>query len=129
MSWSDAIHPLLTITDAAATADSSISSTGEHDKSKCSVLDIELNGNVASGIGTVKFDLNVGSSQTFAGGAPTWIVWRFGPTGGILQRSDGSAFAVAGLPAATNYRSVIAFCTDGVRVSNTTSWETFANAD
>lgn len=128
-SWSDAITPVITVTDNASSTDTSKSATGVYDKNKVTVLDIELNAAIASTIGIVKFDANIGSSQTFSGGTPAWLVFQFGPTGGLLMKADKSAFAVAGLPAATNFRSVIAFCTDGVRVSNGSAWETFANAD
>lgn len=130
MAINEPVTPNLVVVDAASSTDTSISSTGVHDKNKTTVLEIELNAAAASGVGIVKYEPNIGSSQTFSGGAPAWLIHQFGPTGGILMKADRSAFAVAGLPAAAaTFRSVIAFCTDGVRVCNGSAWETFTNAD
>ena len=132
-SWSDPITPVFSIIDGASTTDSSRGATGIYTKTDSSTLDITLNQSIASGFGLVIYDLNVGSTQTFGGGTPTWVVHKFGgaTSGGLLQKADGTAYAVADLSTATpaSFRSVIALCSDGVRVCNATAWETFANAD
>lgn len=120
---------VLGITDASSTG-SQNTTTGIPDPTKTTSLNITINNDLAAGVGAVRVVVSPGSAQTFTSLAAAWLVVGFGPTGGTLIKADGTAFAVAGLPTAgAHYRSVIAYCTDGVRVCNGSAWETCANAD
>lgn len=124
-----ALSPNVVVTNATPSA--SRNTDGSYDKAKESVVTLSINQDLASaGIGAVRILVTPGASQLFTASAATWIVAGFGPTGGTLLKADGTAFAVGGLPAGgAHFRSVIAYCTDGVRVCNGSAWETMANAD
>jgi len=126
------ISPAKKVTDATPSA-SRDSTTGKHDSTKTMTLNetINIDSGVA-GVGIVSDIVQTGSAQTFTSSAAAWVIRKpvksadaTGTTGGFLQKVDGTAFAVAGLPAAAAvYKNVIAFCTDGIKIckSDGSAW-------
>ena len=109
--------PNLTLTNVTPSA--SRATDGSYDKAKETVVDVRINNDIAAGVGCVVYTATPGASQVFTSVAAAWIAHRFGNTTGpgFLQKANGAAFAVSGLPAATtSYAGLIAVCSDGVRI-------------
>jgi hypothetical protein len=124
------LSPVKKVTDNNPAASRSGTS---HDVTKTMVLNetINIDSGVA-GVGIVSDLVQTGSAQVFTAAAAAWVIKKpvkaadaLGTTGGTLQKVDGTAFAVAGLPAAAAvFKNCFAFCTDGIRVckSDGSAW-------
>lgn len=127
MAITEPVTPNFVVVDGASSTDTSISSTGVHDKNKTSVVTWTLNQALASTIGKHTLAIPSGSSQTFSGGAAAWYVIRIGPFG-ILCKADGTAYTVAAATAAVTAAQAGIGCwleaSDGVRRSTGAAWQT-----
>jgi len=132
--FSEPITRTLAISDSGSSANTS--GTGVIDINKSQTIALKINKDSGTaGVGYNTFTSTAGSSLQFTSSNAAWTVWKFGSetqVGGILQKSDGGTFAVAGLPAASAaFAGVIAFCSDGVRICkyDGSAWQQFSVAN
>lgn len=115
--YSDVINPTISVVDSGTAA--TVDSSGFVDSTKSMTIPIKINKDSGTaGVGVVTVQPTKGSAQVMTAVATAWWILKFGSEtqkGGILMKTDGTAFANSDLPAAAVlYANCLAWCSDGL---------------